>query len=80
MKGQSETFLAEIWNKSGESVSDSYWISVIYTMGMEMKALFRNRLLLSGRELDFATSKLDLLARGSRRHLDILKNGEFAMG
>lgn len=41
--------------------------------GMEMKALFRNRILLSGRRLAFATSKLDLLAKRSRRHVEILE-------
>lgn len=45
-----------------------------------MKALFRNSILLSGRGLDFATSKLDLLARKSRRHVEILRNYELAMG
>lgn len=45
-----------------------------------MKALFRNRILLSGRGMDFATSKLDLLARKSRRNEEILKNYELAMG
>jgi len=40
---------------------------------MEMKALFRKRILLSGRGLGFAGNGLDLLARRSRSHVEILE-------